>query len=147
MDWDDYMFEKEYNSRLSYGRSKLSNLLFTYELDRRLKKAGIKVLSLAAHPGGSNTNLGRYMSGHWWYFLMYPLMLILAQSAKRGTLPEVRASVDPKALSGQYYGPKGFMESRGLPVLVESNKKSHSLEDAKKLWEISEKLTKVSFDI
>jgi NAD(P)-dependent dehydrogenase (short-subunit alcohol dehydrogenase family) len=147
MDWDDYMFEQRYNARLSYGRSKLSNLLFTYELDRRIKEAGLDVKVLAAHPGGSNTNLARYMSGKWWYFLMVPLMLVLAQSAKQGTLPEVRASVDPNAESGQYYGPRGLMESRGLPVLVQSNQASHNKEDQKKLWEVSETLTGVEFNV
>ncbi len=147
MDWDDYMFEKEYNQRISYGRSKLSNLLFTYELDRRVQKAGMNVKVLAAHPGGSNTNLVRYMSKKWWYYLLYPLLVLFVQSAKRGTLPEVRSSVDPLVKSGQYYGPRGVMELRGLPVVVRSNAASRNLEDAKKLWEVSEQLTGVSFNI
>lgn len=147
MDWDDYMFEKEYNSKLSYGRSKLSNLLFTYELDRRIKKAGLDVKVLAAHPGGSNTNLVRYLSKKWWYFIMVPLIFVIAQSAKIGALPQVRASVDFNAKSGEYYGPRGLYESRGLPILVQSNEVSHNKSDQQKLWEVSEALTKVKFEV
>ncbi len=150
IDWDNYMFQQKtgsYNSRLSYGRSKLSNLLFTYELDRRIREAKLDIKVLAAHPGISNTHLGHFISKKWWYYLAYPLIPILLQSAARGTLPEVRASVDESAQSGEFYGPRGIGETFGLPVIVKSNEASHSLEDAKKLWEASESLTQLTFKI
>ncbi len=147
LDLDDYMFEKRYSSKLAYGRSKLSNLLFTYELDRRIKEKKLDVKVLAAHPGGSRTNLGRYMSNKWWFVLFGPLFMLFAQRAKLGTLPEVRACVDPNVESGQYYGPRGLGEVRGLPVLVNSSSASHNADDAKRLWEISEELTRVHFNV
>lgn len=147
MDWDDYLFEKNYNAKKSYGRSKLSNLLFTYELDRIMRESNTEIKVLAAHPGVSNTNLVHYLSKNWWFFLVKPIMHIISQNARMGALPEVRASVDLHAKSGQYYGPRGFMETRGFPILVNSNKDSHKIEDARKLWEISEEFTGVKFDL
>jgi hypothetical protein len=67
------------------------------------------------------------------------------QEQEMGALPQIRASVDPLVKGGEYYGPGGFMESKGFPVLVQSNAASHNPEDARKLWEISEKLTGISF--
>ena len=67
------------------------------------------------------------------------------QSAAKGALPTIRASVDPEVKGSDYYGPRGRNEQRGYPIKVESNKASHKKEDAKKLWELSEKLTKVKF--
>jgi len=148
MDFENFLFEKGNYSRFTaYGRSKLANILFAYELDRRFKAANIDASALASHPGMSNTNLANHMYG----FLapvMKPLMSLAVQSAFKGALPTIRAAVDSKAKGGEYYGPKGiFGESRGKPSLVESSKRSHDVEDAKKLWELSENLTGIKFEI
>ena len=152
MDWDDFMFEENYSRTRAYGRSKLSNLLFTYEMDRRLKAKGIEIKSVAAHPGAANTNLGNHLLGPISFLkpiLMGFLILLMGHSAASGALPSSRAATDPNVKSGEYYGPKGWFgrESRGPPKLVKSNARSHSLEDGKKLWEVSEQLTGIKFEI
>lgn len=147
MDFEDYMFDKpgSYTPAKSYGRSKLSNLLFTYELDRRINENGLSVDSLVAHPGISNTNLYRYLKDKWWFWIAYPFFLLGTQNAYKGALPQVRASVDPQAKGGEYYGPRGINEAVGYPKIVHSNTASHSNKDATLLWTISEKYTKEPF--
>ncbi|MHA1740299.1 MAG: oxidoreductase [Candidatus Heimdallarchaeota archaeon] len=149
-DFDKFLYEegKEYSKGKTYGRSKLANLLFTYELDRRLKKANIDTIAVASHPGFSNTSMADHMYSGLVQFLRKLLGFIL-QSAEKGALPTIRAATDPEVKGGEYYGIKGLFcnERRGRPVIVESSKKSYDLEDAKKLWEISEKLTGIKFVI
>ncbi len=148
MDFKNYLFEKGKYSKIgSYGRSKLSNLLFTYELDRRIKAKKLDIKVLAAHPGVASTNLGRYMNMKGIMAPMFKLFFKYAQTAEQGAMPEIRACVDETVLSGQYFGPGGNKKKPKSPILVESSKASHSLEDAKKLWELSEKLTNVRFDV
>ena len=147
MDFDNLLFEKGgYSPTQAYFNSKLANLLFTYELQRKFEKNALDIISVAAHPGGSATNLSRHVEKRLVFRLLKPLFLLLAQSAAIGTLPEVRASVDANVKGGEYYGPRGFNEMGGYPILVESIPASHSIEDARKLWELSEKLTKVKYD-
>ncbi len=142
MDFDNLQFEKGgYKPTQAYFNSKLANLLFTYELQRRFEKNGLDIISVAAHPGGSATNLSRHVETKLWFRITKPLLSIIAQSAAQGTLPEVRASVDRNVKGGLYYGPGGFNEMRGYPIIVQSIKESHSRKDAKKLWKISEELT------
>lgn len=86
--------------------------------DRRLEAAGADTVALAAHPGGSDTELGRHMPGG---RLLEPLTRLMAQTAAMGALPTLRAATDRDARGGQYYGPDDFMETRGHPVLVESS--------------------------
>ena len=147
MDFEDLMFEggRGYRGQRVYGRSKLANLLFTYEMQRRFEAIEANVIATAAHPGGSNTNLARHVENRWYFRLMRPLYEAVAQSAAMGALPTLRAAVDPEVKGGDYYGPDGFMESTGYPVLVKSNEASHNLEDARNLWEVSEKLTNVRY--
>jgi NAD(P)-dependent dehydrogenase (short-subunit alcohol dehydrogenase family) len=140
MDFDDLHWEqKEYNANAAYGQSKLANLLFTYELQRKLNQAETRTLALAAHPGWSATNLQQHST------LATTLNPYFAQSQAMGALPTLRAAVDPHASGGQYYGPGGLMEMRGYPVVVSSNEASHNLSDAQKLWQVSEELTGVQF--
>jgi NAD(P)-dependent dehydrogenase (short-subunit alcohol dehydrogenase family) len=134
-----------YNRTAAYGRSKIANLLFTYELQRRLAAAGAPTIALAAHPGGSNTELGRNAPA-----TMRALGMVFRpfmQSAAMGALPTLRAATDPAAVGGQYYGPDGFGEFRGHPVLVESNDRSHDTELQRGLWTASETLTGVTFPV
>jgi len=147
MNFDNLLYENGagYSPTGAYGRSKLANLLFTYELQRRFEAAGVDAAALAAHPGGTNTNLQDEIGEHWYIKPFMPLMRLYMQDSAMGALPTLRAAVDPQARGGQYYGPGGFMEQRGYPVLVESNDASHNLADARRLWEVSEALTGVSF--
>ena len=145
MDFENLLFEqgRGYTPTKAYGRSKLANLLFTYELQRRFEAHKIKASALAAHPGASRTNLDRYLKGKFWYYLLYPLAFLMTMNQSQGALPQIRASVDVKALGSQYFGPHRSMT--GYPVVVKSNDASHNLEDARKLWEMSEKLTGISY--
>jgi NAD(P)-dependent dehydrogenase (short-subunit alcohol dehydrogenase family) len=147
LDLNSPMFNKEnYDNRVAYFNSKLSNLLFSYELQRKFEENNLDIISVAAHPGGTNTNLARHIEKKAWFRLLKPLFLLLAQSAEKGTLPEVRASVAPDVKGAEYYGPQGFNEMGGYPVLVKSTADSHNETDANKLWEISEKLTGIKFN-
>ena len=149
VDFSDLQFEngRAYSPIKSYGQSKLSNLLFTYELQRKLESAQKDSISLAAHPGSSMTNLGRHLEGKLIYKILFPLFKRMSQDQAQGALPQIRASVDPSAKGGEYYGPDGRREMTGYPVLVPSNEASHNLSDAARLWEESEKLTGVKIDI
>ncbi|MBU0996570.1 MAG: SDR family NAD(P)-dependent oxidoreductase [Firmicutes bacterium] len=148
MDFDDYLFEKgKYGKLKSYGRSKLSNLLFTYELDRRIKEKKLDILVLAAHPGVAATNLGRYMKMTGIAGPLFKMFFKYAQSAYQGALPEIRACVDPLAKSGDYYGPGGTKKKPLPPRVERSSQASYNQEDAQKLWVLSEKLTKTRFEL
>lgn len=146
MDFDNLLFEnaKDYSPLKSYGRSKLSNLLFTYELQRRIAANGIDAISVAAHPGVAQTNLARHLEGKWWFNLLTPIFKMISQDQASGALPGIRASVDSAVKGGEYYGPHKGM--KGFPIVVTSNEASHNLEDARKLWDASEKLTHVKFN-
>jgi NAD(P)-dependent dehydrogenase (short-subunit alcohol dehydrogenase family) len=141
--FDDLQWEHSYNRVAAYGQAKLSNLLFTYELQRRLASHGTTIAA-AAHPGGSNTELTRNLPS-----LVQPaterLFGIIAQDAAAGALPTLRAATDPAVHGGQYYGPDGFGQMRGNPVLVESSKKSHDAARQRRLWSVSEELTGVTY--
>jgi NAD(P)-dependent dehydrogenase (short-subunit alcohol dehydrogenase family) len=142
MDFADLHWErKTYKPNPAYGQSKLANLLFTYELQRKLAAAGQDTIAVAANPGWTETNLQQH-SG-----LASFLNPFFAQPQPVGALPTLRAAVDPSANGGEYYGPAGFMEMRGYPVVVESNDASHNLADAQRLWQVSERLTGVTFDL
>lgn len=148
MDFDNLQFEngKDYTPMKSYARSKLSNLLFTYELNRKLEQNQIDCITLAAHPGVSNTNLGRHVENKLVFKFLRPLINLVIPKPDMGALPGIRACVDPKAQGGEYYGPGGFQEMFGYPVIVSSNGNSYNLEYSDKLWKVSERLTKLQFD-
>lgn len=149
IDFDNYMFEdgKDYTPMKSYRQSKLSNLLFMYELNRRIKDKGYDVKVLAAHPGVSRTELVRYILKGVLAYLAYPLMLLFTQSAKKGALPQLRAAFDPNANTADYYGPDGYKEMRGNAVKVKAMENAHNKQDALTLWTLSETLTKQKFDV
>lgn len=147
MDFDDLMFEQGgYSPARAYGRSKLANLLFTRELQRRFRAVGSTALAVAAHPGYATTELTRYLEDRWAVRLLLPLFSWVAQSAEMGALPTLRAAVDPAVEAGAYYGPGGFMEQRGYPVPVAMSGAARDLDTAARLWEISERLTGVTYD-
>lgn len=146
MDFDNLQYENGgYKTHRAYGRSKLANLLFTYELQRRFRAVGARSEALAAHPGSSNTDLGRHLDRFRLVRIAKPLNGAVTQSAAMGALPTLRAATDPDVLGGQYFGPSGFMEQKGYPKVVASNDASHRAEDARRLWAVSEELTGVTY--
>ncbi|MDD4967918.1 MAG: oxidoreductase [Paludibacter sp.] len=147
MDFNNLLFEKGkgYTPIKAYGRSKLSNLLFTYELQRFFETNKINTMAVAAHPGFSDTNLAHTMMEKWYYRLLKPLFFRMAQPASMGALPQLRASVDPAAKPSQFYGPDGKRQMKGYPVVVQPKEKAFNKDDARRLWEASEKLTSVIY--
>ena len=138
--FEDLNFEKAYNKPASYGQSKLANLLFTYELQHRLVESGSGTMATASHPGWTKTNLQRHTG------IFEKLNPLLGQKPEMGALPSLRAATGEDVMGGDYYGPGGFMEMSGPPVKVESNERSHDEDTARKLWEISEKLTGITYE-
>jgi NAD(P)-dependent dehydrogenase (short-subunit alcohol dehydrogenase family) len=142
--FDDLQWERSYSRVGAYGQSKLANLLFTYELQRRLAPRGTTIAA-AAHPGGSNTELMRNMPAP--LRVATAAMAPLFQGADMGALPTLRAATDPDVLGGQYFGPDGFGQSRGYPKVVSSSDQSHDESLQRRLWEVSEKLTGVVYPV
>ncbi|MFW9906916.1 MAG: oxidoreductase [Candidatus Thorarchaeota archaeon] len=133
-----------------YGQSKLANLLFTYELQRKFKEHNIDAIAVGVHPGYTATNLqsngpsvGGFSIWKWLYKITNPL---LAQDVKKGCLPLLYGAVGPGLEGGEYIGPNGRGGFRGYPKRVNSSKASYDLDLAKKLWEISEELTRCKYD-
>jgi NAD(P)-dependent dehydrogenase (short-subunit alcohol dehydrogenase family) len=149
--FDNLNSERSYSKWGAYGQSKLANLLFAYELQRRLAAAGSSAASVAAHPGYADTNLqmvGPEMEGSKvGSKLMAAANRALAQSAAMGALPEIYAATSPETLGGDYIGPDGFMEQRGFPKKVRSIAKSHDEIVAARLWVSSEQLTGISYQL
>ena len=146
IDFEELLLSRSnYKRWRAYYRSKLANLLFTYEMHRRLERSRIEnILSLAAHPGVARTNLAQGMG--FIGTLLKPIAFLFVQSAQMGALPILRATTDPTAQGGQYYGPDKAHERSGFPIVVSSSPDSHNEEDARRLWERSEELTGVKFD-
>ena len=150
MDLGDLNWErKSYKKWDAYGKSKLANLLFTYELQRRLSKAGANLIGVAAHPGYAATNLqsaGPTMEkSAIGQFFMKIGNALLAQPAEMGALPQLYAATMPDVRGGEYYGPNQMGGNRGYPTKVGSNKASRNEEVAHDLWALSEKLTGVRY--
>jgi NAD(P)-dependent dehydrogenase (short-subunit alcohol dehydrogenase family) len=144
--FDDLQWERGYNRVAAYGQSKLSNLLFTYELNRRLAARDEPTIAVAAHPGISNTELMRHIPGSGLPGFSKVAGLV-TNSAEVGALATLRAATDPDVRGGQYYGPSGFRELTGHPVLVESSKQSHDQDVQGRLWTVSEELTGVTYPV
>jgi NAD(P)-dependent dehydrogenase (short-subunit alcohol dehydrogenase family) len=144
--FDDLQWERSYDRLKAYSQSKLANLMFTYELQRRLAATAAPTLAVAAHPGFSTTELARNSPAalRWLVPVTAPL---IAQSAAKGALPSLRAATDPDVLGGQYYGPGGPGELKGSPKLVTSSKQSHDADIQRRLWTVSEELTAVRFPV
>ena len=140
IDFDDLQSERSYSRTGAYGQAKLANLLFTYELQKRL--AGTDTIAAAAHPGSSATELGRNLPRivEWGFGLT-------VQSSEMGALPQLRAATDPTVRGGQYYGPGGFLQMRGYPKIVSSNRRSHDVAAQRRLWSVSEELTGVTYPL
>ena len=152
VDADDLQSERSYDPDRGYSQSKLANLLFTYELDRRLRSAGATVAAFACHPGVVYTDLFANRS-RLQQFLLSPSMRVInfwaVQSARMGALPTLRAATDPSARGGEYFGPRRDGLRRrfytGYPAVVESSARSHDEADQARLWKISQELTGVGY--
>lgn len=138
--WDDLQFEKSYDKMASYSQSKLANMMFGLELDKKLKEKNSGTISVLAHPGYTATNLQKHMG------LQGKIMnFLFAQNVKMGILPTLRASTDANVQGGEYYGPKKMGNWRGYPVLNEPNAEALNRLTTQKLWDITEQLTETKF--
>ncbi|MGW1931235.1 SDR family NAD(P)-dependent oxidoreductase [Streptomyces sp. NPDC001919] len=143
--FDDLQFDRSYNRVAAYGQAKLANLMFTYELQRRLAAHGTTIAA-AAHPGAAATELQQNLPRPLRKAadLMLPLV---TQDAAMGALPTLRAATDPQVTGGQYYGPSGMGGTRGYPQVVASSGRSHDTAVQQRLWAVSEQLTDVTFPV
>lgn len=144
IEWDDLMGERSYDRMAAYRQSKLAQMLFAIEFNRRLNAKGLSTMSVAAHPGLAKTrwadnNLSGFMK------IMGKIMSATSyQSAAMGALPPLYAGTDPNVKTGSYYGPEN--DTKGFPVEVQASDSAHNETDAKRLWELSEKLTGVKYE-
>jgi NAD(P)-dependent dehydrogenase (short-subunit alcohol dehydrogenase family) len=148
--FDDLMGERRYIPWNAYAQSKLANLLFAFELQRRADKAGLKLLSAAAHPGvamtsivanGMGGGLGTLRTRFMEFF-----MPLFCQSDAQGALPSLYAATMPDVAPGGYYGPDGFREMRGWPARAAARPQANDPVSAARLWELSERLVGTAFD-
>lgn len=137
--FDNLHAQKGYQRWKFYGQSKLANLMFALELDRRVRKAGMKIRSLAVHPGYTATELQRTLPGGNLF------NALIAQPRERGCYPSVFAATAEQAEAGGYYGPHGFMEVRGMPAPASMRRLARNPEAAERLWRVSEELTGVNY--
>jgi len=146
IDFDDLQSQRRYRRMAAYYQSKLANLMFTYELQRRLAAAQAQTQALAAHPGKARTELTRYLPA-WARLEDLVIEQPLGQSAAMGALATLRAAADPAAQGGEYYGPSGRGELRGHPRLVAASERAQDVEAQQRLWQESERLTGVSYPV
>jgi NAD(P)-dependent dehydrogenase (short-subunit alcohol dehydrogenase family) len=145
--FEDLQLDNNYDRVVAYGQSKLANLLFTYELARRLNLKAAPTIATAAHPGAADTDLLRNMPGGIRQVGQFVWSTFIAQSADMGALPTLRAATDPGAKNAEYYGPGGFGEQRGAPKVVKSSAQSHDEDIQRRLWSVSEELTGVKYPV
>ncbi len=141
--FDNLQGERSYRAWGAYCQSKLANLLFTFELQRRAKAAGLKLVSTAAHPGFAQTNLQTSGPGKLLTFMTTRVLRPLSQDAAHGALPTLYAAT--ATVPAGYYGPDGMLEFRGNPTAASVPKKALDVMVAKRLWEVSLQLTGVAF--
>ena len=140
IDFTNLNAEKGYSKKKAYGQSKRANLMFAYELQRRLTAAGHHTLSIAAHPGLSNTNLDRFYPK-----LIRPLGALFLQKAAKGAWPILYAALEKDLQGGEFIGPDGFQQMRGYPIVVDSDENSKDEQIADSLWQVSEEMTGVQY--
>jgi NAD(P)-dependent dehydrogenase (short-subunit alcohol dehydrogenase family) len=149
IDFDNLNAERSYHKWAAYSQSKLANLLFAYELQRKFEANGARAISVVTHPGYAATNLqsqGPSMAGS--TLLGWVMRLgnrLFAQSPEMGALPSLYAATAPDIQGGDFIGPDGFMGQWGYPTRVHSSQRSHDEDTARKLWAVSEELTSVHY--
>lgn len=139
--FDNLNAERGYTASLAYAQSKLANLSFAIELQCRLDRRRSQVISVAAHPGTTDTNLQQHS------FFARMFGKYLSQSAARGALPTLRAATAPDVRGGDYFGPRGWFEMQGSPTHAHVTGRARNPETAARLWSVSEELTGVAFDL
>ena len=145
INFDDLQSEKSYSAQTAYAQSKLACLLYAYELQRRLEKAGhTGTLSTAAHPGIATTELGRHMPRLLFALLTNTIGPFITHSSREGAKPSLLAAI-AEAKGGDYFGPTGFRELKGKPGKASSSDLSKDAALAKRLWEVSEELVGLSY--
>lgn len=142
-----YVPGARYSKYMAYAQSKLANLLFMYQLNRLVQAKGLNIKVLASHPGISSTNLGRHLKKGFLSRLTIFIPMLLSHSQDKGAQPGIRACTDEHALSGQFYGPNGFFEAIGKPVITSSTKRSHNKLLQEELWRFSEEFWQINFDV
>jgi NAD(P)-dependent dehydrogenase (short-subunit alcohol dehydrogenase family) len=146
IEFDNLQSERIYKPMFqAYAQSKLADLIFAQELQRRLTAVGSPIISTAAHPGYAVTNLQADHVGAGLTLLMAVIKPFLSQDAAHGALPTLFAAVAAEAVPGSYYGPDGVAELKGHPTAVRVAKGAMDPAVAKRLWSESERLTKVKF--
>jgi NAD(P)-dependent dehydrogenase (short-subunit alcohol dehydrogenase family) len=145
INFDDLQGKRKYGRWSAYGQSKLANLLFAFELNRRLRAVGSPILSVAAHPGYAATNLQSAAAPALDRMFMAVTNRVMAQSAEMGALPTLYAATQPGLNGGVYIGPDGLFEQRGYPTQVAARPAANDEDVARKLWAVSEELTGVQF--
>jgi NAD(P)-dependent dehydrogenase (short-subunit alcohol dehydrogenase family) len=146
INFSDLQSERHYMRWMAYGQSKLANLMFCFELQRRATAAGTNLRSMAAHPGYSRTNLQFAAPPKLDQAIMRVTNVVMGQSAEMGALPELYAATFPDLPGGSYVGPDGFMEQRGHPHLVTASGRAYDEEAWRRLWGVSEELTGVRYE-
>jgi NAD(P)-dependent dehydrogenase (short-subunit alcohol dehydrogenase family) len=145
INFEDLQWEKNYGAWRAYSQSKLADLMFAIELGVRCKATGSKLLSNASHPGVARSNLQKSGPGDSLLGRIFSFLQFMAQSTSDGALPSLRAATEPDAAQGSYYGPSNWFGARGPPVLVSIPKPAQDEAARKRLWEVSEKLTGVTW--
>jgi NAD(P)-dependent dehydrogenase (short-subunit alcohol dehydrogenase family) len=145
IDFDDLQSKNGYSPRGAYQRSKLANAIFAIELDRRLRASGSPAISVFAHPGYAATNLQSTGPTGIMKQIMKVTNLVVAQAPERGALPSLYAATAPGVEGGQYFGPDGPGEMRGLPKRVKAKAEAYDPEIGARLWALSEELTGVHY--
>lgn len=144
INFDDLNWEKGYKALKAYRQSKLACLIFAFELNRRIRKAGLATLSVSAHPGLSMTELVRHFP-KWLLLIGKPFTNIITHPPDKGALPTLYAALDDDVKGGEYFGPQGYSEWTGKPGRARSFPQSHDYSAAERLWNLSEQITGVSF--
>jgi NAD(P)-dependent dehydrogenase (short-subunit alcohol dehydrogenase family) len=150
MDFSNLQWERGYQPWPAYRRTKLANLLFGFELQRRLERAQAKAISVVVHPGVSNTNLfaaGPGSGGGLLARIIPVFIALVAQPEARGALPTLYGATAPEVQGGRFYGPDGFRQMRGYPVQVQPETQAYDEALARKLWQVSEELTGVHYPL
>jgi NAD(P)-dependent dehydrogenase (short-subunit alcohol dehydrogenase family) len=147
INFDDLQSSRGYRRWSAYGQSKLGDLMFALELDRRLRASGSTIKSLAAHPGYAATNLQTAAPPLVDRMVMIVTNLVMAQSAAMGALPILYAATEPDVEGGAYVGPDGIGEFRGHPQVVRTSRAARNEEVAARLWGVCEELTGVRFEL
>jgi len=147
LDFDDLHFAdgRRYTPMRAYGQSKLANLLFAYELQRRFDQFEVGCRSVAAHPGAAQTQLGRHIEKGRLMRLFSPLLRRVVRGPEGAAQSQLRACVDPEVRGGEYWGPDGLFGMSGDPARVTSSRASLSTSDAARLWKVSESLTGIQW--